>query len=53
MAAFGIVIGIALLIFGPDDLRALAIVLPAIAGLAIIMARTTKGGWRWRWGERE
>ena len=53
MAAFGIVIGISLLIFGPDDLRALAIVLPAIAGLAIIMARTTKGGWRWRWGDRE
>jgi len=50
LAAFGIVIGIALWIFGPDDLRALAIVLPAIVGLTIIMARTTRGGMRWRWG---
>ena len=49
LAAFCIIVGIALAIFGPDDLRALSIVLPAIAGLTIIIARTIKGGMRWRW----
>lgn len=30
----------------------LAIVLPASALLVLITARTTRGGWKWRWGER-
>jgi hypothetical protein len=30
-----------------------AIVLPAVAILLLITARTTRGGWRWRWGERD
>jgi hypothetical protein len=30
----------------------LAIVLPLTALLLIITARTTRGGWRWRWGEK-
>ena len=28
----------------------LGIVVPASAALLIITARTTRGGWRWRWG---
>ena len=31
----------------------LAIVLAASALLILIAARTTRGGWRWRWGERD
>ncbi len=53
LAAFLLAIGLSLLLFGADDLRALAIVLPALAALLIITALTTKGGWRWRWGEKE
>ena len=28
----------------------LAIVIPATVLLMIVAARTTRGGWRWRWG---
>ena len=53
LALFMLAVGIALLLFGPDDLRAFAIVGPAMAALLIVTALTTKGGWRWRWGEKE
>jgi len=53
LAGFLLLVGVALLIFGPDDPKALAIVIPAIAALALISALTTRGGWRWRWGEEE
>ena len=29
----------------------LAIVIPLTTMLLVICARTTRGGWRWRWGE--
>ena len=53
LALFMVVVGATLLLFGPDDLRGLAIVLPALAALLIVTALTTKGGWRWRWGNKE
>ncbi len=31
----------------------LAVVFPAAALLIAITARTTRGGWRWRWGGEE
>ena len=30
-----------------------AIVVPATVALVIILARTTRGGWRWRWGQKD
>ena len=51
LALFMAVVGVALWLFGPDDLGALAILLPALAALLIVTALTTKGGWRWRWGK--
>jgi hypothetical protein len=30
-----------------------AIMVPAVVALLVITARTTRGGWRWRWGEEE
>jgi hypothetical protein len=30
-----------------------AIVIPATIALVIIFARTTRGGWRWRWGDKD
>ena len=29
------------------------ILVPATLALIVITARTTRGGWRWRWGERD
>ncbi len=50
LAAFLLVIGLAILLFGPDNPAALVIIVPAIAALLIVTALTTRGGWRWRWG---
>ena len=30
-----------------------ALMVPAIATFLVVCARTTRGGWRWRWGERD
>jgi hypothetical protein len=30
-----------------------AILIPLTAMLLVITARTTRGGWRWRWGEKD
>jgi hypothetical protein len=53
LIGFIAIVGLAAWLFGEDDPRALAIVIPAIAVLLIITARTTRGGWRWRWGRRD
>ena len=31
----------------------LSVVLPMTALLLVVTARTTRGGWRWRWGDRD
>ncbi|MEO5810181.1 MAG: hypothetical protein ABIR51_09040 [Sphingomicrobium sp.] len=51
--AFIFLLGLAYYLFGNNDLRALAIVVPAILGYVLIAVWTTKGGWRWRWGGEE
>jgi hypothetical protein len=30
-----------------------AILIPLTLGFIIVSARTTRGGWRWRWGDKE
>lgn len=32
---------------------AFALLIPATLALVVIAARKTRGGWRWRWGERD
>lgn len=34
-------------------LKLIAAVLPLTLVLVVISARTTRGGWRWRWGEED
>ncbi len=51
LIAFLMLIGFATWLFGEDDVHALAIVIPAVIALLIVTARTTRGGWRWRWGK--
>ncbi len=40
-------------LFAQKPLIILSIVLPLTAAFLVIAARTTRGGWRWRWGGDE
>ena len=37
--------------FRDKPLVIFAILVPVIAAFIVISARTTRGGWRWRWGQ--
>lgn len=39
--------------FEDRPLVVLAIILPLVVATLVVAARTTRGGWRWRWGERD
>jgi hypothetical protein len=30
-----------------------AVMIPATVALMLVTARTTRGGWRWRWGDKD
>ena len=33
--------------------KLIAVAIPLTVALMVICARTTRGGWRWRWGEKD
>jgi hypothetical protein len=37
--------------FRDQILVTIALMAPAIVAFLVIVARTTRGGWRWRWGD--
>ena len=39
--------------FRERPLVIVAIIVPLLATFITITAKTTRGGWRWRWGEKE
>jgi hypothetical protein len=39
--------------FSARPLEAMAALVPLAAGFVVISARTTRGGWRWRWGDED
>ena len=39
--------------FHQDKLRLFAALAPFLIVFMVICARTTRGGWRWRWGDRD
>jgi hypothetical protein len=43
----------AFFLFGERSAAAFATLIIATALLLVITARTTRGGWRWRWGRTE
>ena len=49
LAYLAAVIGTAF-VFAQKPLIVLSIVLPLTALFLLVTARTTRGGWRWRWG---
>lgn len=34
-------------------IQLIALMIPLLLAFIVISARTTRGGWRWRWGEEE
>ena len=51
--AYIAIIGLAAWLLRPEPIAILSVVVPATALLIAITARTTRGGWRWRWGEKQ
>jgi hypothetical protein len=39
--------------FADRPLVMIALLVPITASFIVICARTTRGGWRWRWGETD
>ena len=50
-AAFLVIAGLCARMFRDRLLITLAIMVPVTCVFLVITARTTRGGWRWRWGE--
>ncbi len=40
-------------LFGRHPLQMIAAIAPLALAFIVISARTTRGGWRWRWGEKD
>jgi hypothetical protein len=53
MAAFFLVAAAAAFCFAGRPLILASILAPATIVLLVITARTTRGGWRWRWGNSD
>ena len=53
IAYVALVLGSALLFIPLRPVLFIAVTLPATVALLIIAARTTRGGWRWRWGSKQ
>ena len=53
LLAFFIWVGVDAYFFALRPLILLAVLLPAIVALVVITSRTTRGGWRWRWGDSD
>ena len=51
LLAFFVAIGIDTYFFALRPLIMIALLIPAIVALLVITSRTTRGGWRWRWGD--
>jgi len=48
----GTIIG-AYFLFGEKNPAAIAVLIIATAVLLLVASRTTRGGWRWRWGKSD
>ena len=49
--AFGAVVAISTFFFRGHPLQLFAVLAPSILAFMLVCARTTRGGWRWRWGK--
>jgi len=51
--AFLAIVGAIAFFFGDRPVVAVALVVPAALLLILVTARTTRGGWKWRWGQKD
>ena len=51
--AFGAVLAVALYFFRDRPIQLAAIMTPALVVFVVVCARTTRGGWHWRWGRED
>lgn len=52
IAYVGLIIGLALLL-NERPLQLIAAFVPLTLAFVVICAKTTRGGWRWRWGDED
>jgi hypothetical protein len=49
-----VVVTVALaIVFGRHPLQLFAALAPLLIAFIVICSRTTRGGWRWRWGDED
>jgi hypothetical protein len=53
MLSFLAIVAVIAYFFGDQPLKLIGIIVPLSAALAVITSRTTRGGWRWRWGDED
>ena len=51
LAAYAVLIGALCLGLQDQPLKLVAAIIPPTLALILIASRTTRGGWRWRWGQ--
>jgi hypothetical protein len=51
--AFLAAVGVIAFLFGDRPVVLIALLVPLSLLLILITARTTRGGWRWRWGGKD
>jgi len=50
MLTFLAIVAVIAVLFGDKPVELVALVVPLSVALMVITAKTTRGGWRWRWG---
>ncbi|MFL6793705.1 MAG: hypothetical protein ACJ8D6_01460 [Sphingomicrobium sp.] len=53
MLVFIAAVGAIAFLFGDRPVVLVALIVPLAVMLILITARTTRGGWRWRWGDQD
>lgn len=53
LAGYAVIVTLAVLLLGHDSLATISVILSATAVLLVVCARTTRGGWHWRWGRKD
>jgi hypothetical protein len=53
IAAFVVLVGLASLIIRYSWIGYVCLLAMLLVSFAVICARTTRGGWRWRWGRED
>lgn len=53
LMAYLALVGAVILLLGAWPVATVGLIVVLSLALMLISARTTRGGWRWRWGERD